>query len=276
MNERVKRRNSGRSGGAGTIPAAGRDKSECPALEAIGLVKSFGGLKATNNVSIHAKTGESVGIIGPNGAGKTTLLNLLTREIDMDAGSIFLEGMRIDQLPVHSRVKAGLARTYQIPAPFGELTVQENIRVGMMPDDLWQMLFAGADENTEQEVAESVGLGGKRFRGLPRELAMGDLRRLELARTLATQPKVLLLDEVFAGLTVREIEQISGLLMKRRQTHNTTYLIVSHDLKALEPLVDRVIVINFGEVMAQGTFRQVVSDKDVQDAYLGTGQERAT
>ena len=275
MNERATRRNSGRSGGAGTIPAAVRDKSECHALEAIGLVKSFGGLKATNNVSIHAKIGESVGIIGPNGAGKTTLLNLLTREIDMDAGSIFLEGMRIDQLPVHSRVKAGLARTYQIPAPFGELTVQENIRVGMMPDDLWQMLFAGADESAEQEIAESVGLGGN-FRGLPRELAMGDLRRLELARTLATQPKVLLLDEVFAGLTVREIKQISGLLMKRRQTHNTTYLIVSHDLKALEPLVDRVIVINFGEVMAQGTFRQVVSDKDVQNAYLGTGRERAT
>ena len=103
---------------------------------------------------------------------------------------------------------------------------------------------------------------------------MGDLRRLELVRTLATEPRVLLLDEVFAGLTVGEIEQISDLLTKRRETHNTTYMIVSHDLKALEPLVDRVVVIHFGEVMAEGTFRDVVADKDVQKAYLGTGWEQ--
>ena len=244
------------------------------ALEARGLMKSFGGLIATKNVSLFVKPGESLGIIGPNGAGKTTLLNLLTKEITPDQGSVFLNGHCIDRLSIHKRVLKGLARTYQVPRPFHDLTIQEHIRVGMMPDGLLDMLFHGADEEMEQKIADSVGLGGKRSQSYPYELAMGDLRRLELVRTLATEPRVLLLDEVFAGLTVGEIEQISDLLTKRRVTHNTTYMIVSHDLKALEPLVDRVVVINFGEVMAEGTFRDVVADKDVQNAYLGTGWEQ--
>ncbi len=245
------------------------------ALEARGLTKSFGGLTATNNVSLHVKSGESLGIIGPNGAGKTTLLNLLTREINPDQGSVFLDGCCIDHLSIHKRVLAGLARTYQVPRPFHDLTVREHIQVGMMPDRLIDMLLEKSDSDREQAIAESVGLGGERSEKFPYELAMGDLRRLELARTLATEPKVLLLDEVFAGLTIGEIEQISHLLGQRRKSHNTTYLIVSHDLKALEPLVDRVIVINFGEIMAQGSFQEVVSDKDVQNAYLGTSWEQS-
>ena len=245
------------------------------ALEARNLMKSFGGLRATKDISLKVQAGESLGIIGPNGAGKTTLLNLLTRELNPDSGSVFLNGECIDRLSIHKRVQAGLVRTYQVPRPFHDLTIQENIRVGMTPDSLTDMLMHGADYETEQAIAESVGLGGRHITRHPYELAMGDLRRLELARTLATEPKVLLLDEVFAGLTVGEIEQISNLLTERRSTHNTTYMIVSHDLKALEPLVDRVLVINFGEVMAEGSFREIVSNKDVQNAYLGAGWEQS-
>ncbi len=259
--------------GFDTLSATSENRPQ-PMLEARGLTKSFGGLMATKNVSLHVNPGESLGIIGPNGAGKTTLLNLLTKEITPDQGSVFLNGNCIDRLSIHKRVLAGLARTYQVPRPFHDLTIQEHIRVGMMPDGLFDMLLHGADDEKELKIAESVGLGGERAQQYPYELAMGDLRRLELVRTLATEPSILLLDEVFAGLTVKEIDQISELLTNRRATHSTTYMIVSHDLKALEPLVDRVVVINFGEVMTEGTFREVVADTDVQNAYLGTGWEQ--
>ena len=242
-----------------------------PILDAVNLSKSFGGLQAAKAVSLHASAGETVGIIGPNGAGKTTLFNLLTNEIKPDEGSVTLDGINIDRLAIHQRVKIGLARTYQVPRPFSKLTVRENIRVSMMPDSILGMLHNGMDLDHEQRIAESVGFSERQLDQLPSELAMGDLRKLELARTLATDPKLLLLDEVFAGLTYGEIDQISQLLVKRKETHGTTYMIVSHDLKALAPLVDRVIVIHGGSVLTQGTFDEVVGDPQVQDAYLGTG-----
>jgi ABC-type branched-subunit amino acid transport system ATPase component len=246
-----------------------------PILDAVNLSKSFGGLQAAKAVSLHANAGETVGIIGPNGAGKTTLFNLLTNEIKPDKGSVTLDGINIDRLAIHQRVKIGLARTYQVPRPFSKLTVRENIRVSMMPDSILGMLHNGMDLDQEQRIAESVGFSERQMDQLPSELAMGDLRKLELARTLATDPKLLLLDEVFAGLTYGEIEQISKLLVKRKETHGTTYMIVSHDLKSLAPLVDRVIVINGGSVLMQGTFDEVVGDPQVQDAYLGTGGGKA-
>ena len=240
-------------------------------LDAVNLSKSFGGLQAAKAVSLHASAGETVGIIGPNGAGKTTLFNLLTNEIKPDEGSVTLDGINIDRLAIHQRVKIGLARTYQVPRPFSKLTVRENIRVSMMPDSILGMLHNEMDLDHEQRIAESVGFSERQLDQLPSELAMGDLRKLELARTLATDPKLLLLDEVFAGLTYGEIDQISQLLVRRKETHGTTYMIVSHDLKALAPLVDRVIVIHGGSVLTQGTFDEVVGDPQVQDAYLGTG-----
>ena len=240
-------------------------------LDAVNLSKSFGGLQAAKAVSLHASAGETVGIIGPNGAGKTTLFNLLTNEIKPDEGSVTLDGINIDRLAIHQRVKIGLARTYQVPRPFSKLTVRENIRVSMMPDSILGMLHNGIDLDHERRIAESVGFSERQLDQLPSELAMGDLRKLELARTLATDPKLLLLDEVFAGLTYGEIDQISQLLVRRKETHGTTYMIVSHDLKALAPLVDRVIVIHGGSVLTQGTFDEVVGDPQVQDAYLGTG-----
>jgi branched-chain amino acid transport system ATP-binding protein len=242
-------------------------------LEATDLSKSFGGLRATNHVSLHVAEGETVGIIGPNGAGKTTLFNLLTNEIKADTGNIKLNGQSLDRMPTHERVKAGMVRTYQVPRPFSGLSVRENIRISMMPDEILPLLTIGPDHERERSLAISVGLREDQLDVLPSELAMGDLRKLELARTLAIRPKLLLLDEVFAGLTFGEIDQISKLLVEQKESVGMTYMIVSHDLKSLANLVDRVIVINFGEVLTEGSFDEVVSNPEVQRAYLGVDIE---
>lgn len=232
------------------------------------LSKTFGGLSAVKNLSFCVSEGETVGLIGPNGAGKTTIFNLIMNEFRPDSGEIFFKGEAISRYPTHERVKLGIARTYQVPRPFSEMTVGENIRVGMLPDNLWKMVTEETDEALEIEIGRSVGFDDHQIAQQPSELAMGDLRRLELARTLALQPSLLLLDEVFAGLTLGEIEQISELLVERKK-YGLTYVMVSHDLRSMAPLVDRVIAVSFGEIITEGTFDEVVNNKIVQEAYLG-------
>ncbi|MGI9452880.1 MAG: ABC transporter ATP-binding protein [Geminicoccaceae bacterium] len=237
-------------------------------LEIDHLVKRFGGLTATNDLSFHVKEGESLGLIGPNGAGKTTVFSLIMGELQPDSGAIKLHDQDISRLPTHERIKAGISRTYQVPRPFAEMNVAENIRVGLMPDSLWGMLAERPDRDAELALAESVGFAPADIDRRPSELSMGDLRKLELARTLATQPTIMLLDEVFAGLTVGEIAQISDLLAAKRK-EGMTFVIVSHDLRSLEPLVDRVIAISFGQTIAEGSFEDVMNDEGVRSAYLG-------
>ncbi len=237
-------------------------------LELRNLTKSFGGLTAVKDLSLHVDEGESLGLIGPNGAGKTTVFNLIMAELKQTAGEIVYRGEEISGSPTHTRVKNGISRTYQVPRPFYEMPVAENIRVGMMPDDLKKMIAVPADEARELEIAQSVGFGEREFSLYPGELSMGDLRRLELARTIAAEPKLLLLDEIFAGLTVSEIRQISGLLLDKRK-EGLTYIIVSHDLRSLAPLVDRVVAMSFGSAFAEGTFDEVIANEKVQGAYLG-------
>ena len=232
------------------------------------LSKTFGGLSAVKNLSFCVSEGETVGLIGPNGAGKTTIFNLIMNEFRPDSGEIFFKGEAISRYPTHERVKLGIARTYQVPRPFSEMTVGENIRVGMLPDNLWKMVTEETDEALEIEIGRSVGFDDHQIAQQPSELAMGDLRRLELARTLALQPSLLLVDEVFAGLTLGEIEQISELLVERKK-YGLTYVMVSHDLRSMAPLVDRVIAVSFGEIITEGTFDEVVNNKIVQEAYLG-------
>ena len=232
------------------------------------LSKTFGGLSAVKNLSFCVSEGETVGLIGPNGAGKTTIFNLIMNEFRPDSGEIFFKGEAISRYPTHERVKLGIARTYQVPRPFSEMTVGENIRVGMLPDNLWKMVTEETEEALEIEIGRSVGFDDHQIAQQPSELAMGDLRGLELARTLAIQPSLLLLDEVFAGLTLGEIEQISELLVERKK-YGLTYVMVSHDLRSMAPLVDRVIAVSFGEIITEGTFDEVVNNKIVQEAYLG-------
>ena len=239
-----------------------------PLLEMRDVTKRFGGLVAVDGLSIHVEAGESLGLIGPNGAGKSTAFGILMGEHRPDAGSVILRGEDITRLPMHARVGRGIARTWQVPRPFGEMSVRENVRVAMTPDSIRRLITEEPPADAESDIIASVGFGDAEADMLPGQLSMGDLRRLELARTLATGPEVLLLDEVFAGLTVGEIAQITELLLAKRRD-GTTCVIVSHDLRSLAPLVDRVVVMSFGASIAEGTLDEVLADREVQEAYLG-------
>ena len=237
-------------------------------LELEHVTKRFGGLTATNDMSFTVTKGESLGLIGPNGAGKTTIFSLIMGEHRVNSGSIRLHEEELTRLPTHKRIRRGIARTYQVPRPFAEMDVLANIEVGLMPDSILTMLTTPADHAEAEAIARSVGLAEADWHRDPAELSMGDLRKLELARTLATRPEVMLLDEVFAGLTAGEIEQISGLLKERRQD-GLTYVIVSHDLRSLEPLIDRAIAMTQGTFVCQGSYEEVMNNEAVRTAYLG-------
>ncbi len=237
-------------------------------LEITNLVKRFGGLVATDNLSFNVEQGQSVGLIGPNGAGKTTVFAQIMGEHRQTSGTIKLYGKDIGNKSTPERIRLGVSRTYQVPRPFSDMTVLENIRVGQMSSSIWKMITTRPRHAREQEIAHSVGFVESDLHKTPGELSMGDLRKLEMARTIATGTSVMLLDEVFAGLTVAEIAQIATLIQKMR-SEGMTFLIVSHDLKALEPLVDSVIAINYGSKIAEGSFSEVMSNTSVRESYLG-------
>jgi branched-chain amino acid transport system ATP-binding protein len=238
-------------------------------LELSSLTKKFGGIFAVYDLSFHVDEGESLGLIGPNGSGKTTAFNLIMGELKQEEGNIRFKGKEISRYPTHERVKMGISRTYQIPRPFSEMRVTKNIQIGIMPDEILGVLNMSSDLERERKIGQSVGFSERQLQAYPYELSMGDLRRLELARTIATNPKLLLLDEVFAGLTAGEIAELSELIQKKK-SEGLTFIIVSHDLKSLAPLVDRVVVVSFGQLIADGSFEQVIANKKVKEAYLGT------
>ncbi|MEM7270167.1 MAG: ATP-binding cassette domain-containing protein [Pseudomonadota bacterium] len=237
-------------------------------LELDRMVKRFGGLTATNDFSASVEQGESLGLIGPNGAGKTTIFSLIMGDHLLTEGAIRFKGQAVQNLPTHERIKRGVARTYQVPRPFAEMSVAENIRIGLTPDRLVDMIFRSPDRDRELELAQSVGFEASDLDRLPAELSMGDLRKLELARTLATGAEVVLLDEVFAGLTTGEIAQVSDLINQKRG-EGVTFVIVSHDLKALEPLIDRAVGMVQGTKVAEGAYGDVMADETLRAAYLG-------
>ena len=237
-------------------------------LEVQDITKKFGGLVALNDFSFHVEEGEVLGLIGPNGSGKTTVFNIIMGDFPPDSGKILFKGEDIGDYPIYQRVKLGIARTYQVPRPFRELTIIEAIQLSTMPDSIvGNFRGEGARLDEVKKIAEDVGLKG-RFSMYPHELTMGDLRRVELARALSTNPKLVLLDEIFAGLTVAEIEELDKLL-RRKMEEGLDFIVVSHDLKALAPLVDRVVVIHFGQFIAEGPFDQIVNDEKVKEAYFG-------
>ena len=238
-------------------------------LELDAMVKRFGGLTATNDFTAAVEQGESLGLIGPNGAGKTTIFSLIMGDHRLTEGAIRLKGEAVQDMATHERIKRGVARTYQVPRPFAEMSVAENIRVGLTPDSLIDMIFRRPDPSRELALAESVGFEAADLDRLPAELSMGDLRKLELARTLATGAEVVLLDEVFAGLTVGEIAQVSALINEKR-AEGVTFVIVSHDLKALAPLIDRAVGMVQGTKVIEGAYGDVMADETLRAAYLGT------
>ncbi len=229
------------------------------------LTKRFGGLVAVKDVSFELEAGEIAGILGPNGAGKTTLFNLLTGFIAMDLGTVEFEGGSLAGLAPHRIVNRGLARTFQLCRPFRGMSVFENVSVGCLAP---RVRHSGGVEARARRILGQVGLGAKAATPVD-ALPYGDLRRLEIARALATEPKLLLLDEPFAGLGGNEIEPLSALIRKLHAEEGLTILIIEHKLREFMQLVRRVIAMDFGEIIAIGPPAEIVRHPRVVEAYIG-------
>jgi branched-chain amino acid transport system ATP-binding protein len=242
-------------------------------LEVNDLSKRFGGLTAVKNVSFSLEPGELTGILGPNGAGKTTLFNLLTGFIPADSGTIRFEGQELRGLAPYKIVNRGVARTFQLTRPFLGMTVLENVVVACLSPRAQE---AHNKEARAHQLLDQVGLGakaGERVETLP----YGDLRRLEIARALATKPNLLLLDEPFAGLGSSEIEPLAQLIKRLHREENLTILLIEHKLREFMALVARVIAIDFGEIVAIAPPAEIVRDPRVIEAYIGrTEADRAS
>lgn len=236
-------------------------------LQVDNVTKTFSGLTAVDEVSFALDDGEIVGLIGPNGAGKTTTFNLIMGNLRPDQGRIVYRDRRIDDLPTYKRVQLGLGRTYQTPKPFHEFTIRENVAACMLPNHVTLGRQSRKFGERADTVLERVGLVD-RSGEYPDTLTPAELRRLEIAKALATDPDVVLLDEVFAGITRDEAEELADLIQTLR-SEGLMFLVVDHVMDVLMPLVDRSIVLNFGRKVAEGTADTVVNDETVRQVYLG-------
>jgi branched-chain amino acid transport system ATP-binding protein len=232
-------------------------------LEIERIDKRFGGLQAVSQAALRAEEGRITALIGPNGAGKTTLFAMISGFLKPDAGNVRFEGRDITGLPAHRICRLGLVRTFQIVQPFGALTVRENIAVGT---HLHERARRRALEHAE-DIARRVGMAA--MLDQPAQgLTVAGRKRLELARALATQPKLLLLDEVMAGLTPTEINEIVAVIRAIRDS-GVTVLLIEHVMQAVMSLSDEVYVLNQGRVIAQGAPGEIAANREVIEAYLG-------
>ncbi len=239
-----------------------------PIMEIKDLSKAFGGLQAVNNFSLQVRPGEIIGIIGPNGAGKTTLFNLVTGFIRPDSGEVVFKGENITRLKPFEIVNQGLCRTFQLVDLFKEMSVLENVMVSCFSHRARSRRADGEKPwQTAMTFLEEVGLGN-RFGELAKNLAFGELRLLDIARAMATQPDILLLDEPFSGLDVEDAAILSGVIQKMHQ-RGQTMIIIEHRLRDLLKLVERVVAIVFGEKIAEGNPQEIMCHEQVVCAYLG-------
>ena len=229
-----------------------------------GVCKSFGALKVADSISLSVAEGETLGVLGPNGAGKTTLFNLISGDLRADAGRVSFGGKDITQEPPHRRCRLGIGRSYQIPQPFGAMTVFENLVAaasfgrGQRESDTYPSAV---------EILRVTGLLGKANR-LAGSLTLLDRKRLELARALATGPKVLLLDEIAGGLTEHEARELVEEI-RRIKAQGVTMIWIEHVVHALLAVADRLFVINFGQKLAEGAPEVVMNDTEVKRVYMG-------
>lgn len=235
--------------------------------------KSFGGVRALEDVSLQVREGEIVGLIGPNGSGKSTLINVATGYYPLDGGRIWFCGFDITGLPPHRRARLGLARTYQHPRPFWQFTARDNVALG----DLFGRNAQGRTPRAAQEAALRwlMVLGLEAAASEPvSALTLQERRLLELARVLASHPRAILADEVLAGLTVAEAERVMEALRRIRDM-GVGLLVVEHNIKAIRALADRMVVLHEGRVLTEGLPEQVLQDERVRQAYLGGSSAHA-
>ena len=238
-----------------------------PLLQCVGVSRRFGGLVAVNNVEFAVEPGEIFGLIGPNGAGKTTLMNLISGLTPLSSGRITFLGRQIVGLPPHEITRLGIARTFQVMRPFLGLTARENVAIGARfgstsGSDHMAAALAKADE-----VLAWMGLDNQAYLDVM-SLTTGERKKLELARALAMDPKLLLLDEVMGGLNPREIGEVMDLIRGVKQ-RGVTILLIEHLMKAVMGLCDRILVLHHGARIALGTPDEVAADPAVIEAYLG-------
>lgn len=235
-----------------------------PLLALHAVSKSYGALKVTDNITLSVNQGETLGILGPNGAGKTTLFNLISGDVRVDAGRVEYDGQDMTRLKPHQRCRQGIGRSYQVPQPFGNMSVFENLVTaacfggGQPEQEAWE---------TAVEVLDQTGLSVHANRPAG-SLTLLNRKRLELARALATRPKLLLLDEIAGGLTEHEAHELVAEL-QRIKASGMTMIWIEHVVHALLAVADRLYVINFGQQLAEGKPRDVMNDPDVQRVYMG-------
>jgi branched-chain amino acid transport system ATP-binding protein len=233
-------------------------------LELRGVSKAFRGLRAVRDASLSVPQGEIVGLIGPNGAGKTTLFNVVAGVYQPDAGEILFDGRPIHGLRPDEICSAGIGRTFQIVKPFAGLSVIENVIVGA----LLRERSVSEARNRSRTILDRLGLGAKRD-ALASSLTLPDRKRLEVARALATRPRLLLLDEVMAGLRPTECDEMVQVFRDLNRTYGTTILLIEHVMRAVMALARNIVVLHHGEVIARGTPDEIVKDPAVLECYLG-------
>ena len=244
-------------------------------LELRDLSKNFGGVQAVDKLTTTIEKGEIFGLIGPNGSGKSTIVNLICGVFSASEGAILLNGKDLGTMPPHRRLRAGIARTFQNIRLFGELTVWQNLSVARnsIEDVAGQGFLSrwfGSTKRVREEIDEMLEFAGLADKGdeLAANLAFGEQRRLELARALATRPRMLLLDEPAAGMNLEEVKDLDGRIRKLRDS-GITVLLVEHVMELVMSVADRITVLNFGQKIAEGSPIAIQNDSAVQEVYLG-------
>jgi len=238
-------------------------------LEIDNLSKRFGGFVALDNISLDVSAGERLGLIGPNGSGKSTLVNCICGTLRNEQGSVRFDGRPLDGLPAHRRTHLGLARSFQLPRPFVSLSLVDNVRIPLLYTVQARGTHHAAAHVDERchGLLREVGLEAK-ARHLPRDLTQVEMRKLELARAMAAEPKLLIADEAMAGLTHSEIEDILTLLVRLNE-HGVTVILIEHIMRAVMSFSRRLVVLVSGRKIADGKPDEVMRDPEVERAYLG-------
>ena len=229
-----------------------------------GLSKSFGGFAALTDVSLEVGKGERFGLIGPNGSGKTTLINCVSGLLRNDAGSIVFDGAEVSRLPAYRRTRRGIARSFQVPRPFHTMTVLENL---LVPSAYVVHMKDTEGQARAMEILQSIGLADK-ANAHASQLSQVELRKLELARAMAAQPKLLISDEAMAGLAGAEVDEVLAILFKLNES-GITIIMIEHIMQAVMRFSQRVICLDAGKIICEGTPSEIVKNGDVQKAYLG-------